>query len=55
MGEWEKVAAESENAQKVYDVLTAYLEEEGLLQTGHDAEGSAEEPAAEEAKEQAAE
>lgn len=61
MGEWEKVAAESENAQKVYDVLTAYLEQEGLLATGDDAssEGEAEEPAAEEAEgsagEQAAE
>lgn len=30
-GEWEKVAARSENAQKVYDTLTAYLEAEGLL------------------------
>lgn len=49
MGEWEKVAQQSENAQKVYDVLTAYLEEEGLLQTG-DAEAAAEEPAAEEAQ-----
>lgn len=31
MSQWEEVAAESENAQKVYDVLTAYLEEEGLI------------------------
>jgi TRAP-type C4-dicarboxylate transport system substrate-binding protein len=30
-GEWEKVAARSENAQKVYDVLTAYLEANGML------------------------
>lgn len=30
-GEWEKVAAKSENAQKVYDTLTAYLQEAGLL------------------------
>lgn len=31
MGEWEKVAARSENAQKVYDNLTAYLQSAGLL------------------------
>ena len=30
-GEWEKVAAKSENAKKVYDVLTAYLKDAGLL------------------------
>ena len=30
-GEWEKVAGQSENAQKVYDALTAYLDKEGLL------------------------
>ncbi len=30
-GEWEKVAQQSENAQKVYDTLTAYLAERGLL------------------------
>ncbi len=30
-GEWEKVASQSENAQKVYDTLTAYLEEKGML------------------------
>lgn len=30
-GEWEKVAERSENAQKVYDTLTGYLEAEGLL------------------------
>jgi TRAP-type C4-dicarboxylate transport system substrate-binding protein len=29
--EWEKAAEGSENAQKVYDTLTAYLESEGLL------------------------
>lgn len=29
--EWEKVAGESENAQKVYDTLTNFLREEGLL------------------------
>ncbi len=32
MGEWEKVATRSPNAQKVYDTLTAYLKETGLLQ-----------------------
>jgi TRAP-type C4-dicarboxylate transport system substrate-binding protein len=32
-GEWEQAAAESENAQKVYDTLTAFLEAEGLLGT----------------------
>ncbi|GAD56480.1 TRAP transporter substrate-binding protein [Limimaricola cinnabarinus] len=31
MGEWEKVAARSENAQKVYDTLTDYLTENGLI------------------------
>ncbi|NOZ32991.1 MAG: TRAP transporter substrate-binding protein [Alphaproteobacteria bacterium] len=31
IGEWEKVAAKSENAQKVYDVLTTYLKEAGLV------------------------
>lgn len=31
-GEWEKVAAESPNAQKVYDKLTGYLTEKGLMQ-----------------------
>lgn len=31
MGEWEKVAGESESAQRVYETLTAYLEAEGLL------------------------
>ncbi|SIS97113.1 TRAP-type mannitol/chloroaromatic compound transport system, substrate-binding protein [Roseivivax lentus] len=30
-GEWEKVAARSENAQKVYDALTSYLTEAGLM------------------------
>ncbi len=30
-GEWEQVAGQSQNAQKVYDTLTAYLEEEGML------------------------
>ena len=30
-GEWEKVAERSENAQKVYDALTTYLTEEGLM------------------------
>ncbi len=30
-GEWEKVAKRSANAQKVYDVLTAYLVKEGLM------------------------
>ena len=30
-GEWEKVAKQSANAQKVYDALTAYLDKEGLL------------------------
>jgi TRAP-type mannitol/chloroaromatic compound transport system substrate-binding protein len=29
--QWENVAARSENAQKVYDTLVAYLEEQGLL------------------------
>ena len=31
MGEWEKVAGRSENAQKVYDTLTSYLTENGLI------------------------
>lgn len=31
MGEWEKVGARSDNAQKVYDSLTAYLTQAGLL------------------------
>lgn len=31
IGEWEKVAGESENAQKVFDALSAYLEEQGML------------------------
>ncbi|MCA0042570.1 TRAP transporter substrate-binding protein [Celeribacter litoreus] len=30
-GEWQKVAERSENAQKVYDALTAYLTEKGLM------------------------
>ncbi|MCG7629991.1 TRAP transporter substrate-binding protein [Epibacterium sp. MM17-32] len=30
-GEWEQVASRSENAQKVYDTLTAYLKGAGLL------------------------
>ena len=30
-GEWQKVAANSEMAQKVYDTLSAYLTEKGLL------------------------
>ena len=30
-GEWEKVAGRSENAQKVYNTLTSYLESAGLL------------------------
>lgn len=33
IGEWEKQAGKSQNAQKVYDALTAYLEEEGLLKS----------------------
>ncbi|MCR4264647.1 TRAP transporter substrate-binding protein [Nitratireductor sp. ZSWI3] len=32
IGEWEKAAAKSQNAQKVYEVLTAYLTEKGLVQ-----------------------
>ncbi|HIC65738.1 MAG: TRAP transporter substrate-binding protein [Paracoccus sp. (in: a-proteobacteria)] len=32
MGEWEKVASQSPAAQKVYDTLTAYLNEKGLVQ-----------------------
>jgi TRAP-type mannitol/chloroaromatic compound transport system substrate-binding protein len=31
-GEWAKVAERSENAQKVYDVLTTYLKDNGLMQ-----------------------
>ncbi|WP_428643742.1 TRAP transporter substrate-binding protein [Roseibium sp.] len=31
-GEWKKVAERSPNAQKVYDVLTTYLKENGLMQ-----------------------
>lgn len=31
-GEWETVASRSANAQKVYDTLTAYLKEKGLVQ-----------------------
>ncbi|WP_018688955.1 TRAP transporter substrate-binding protein [Ahrensia kielensis] len=31
-GEWAKVAERSENSQKVYDVLTKYLKENGLMQ-----------------------
>lgn len=30
-GEWEQVAGQSENAQMVYDTLTDYLEENGML------------------------
>lgn len=30
-GEWKKVATQSDNAQKVYDVLTSYLKDNGLL------------------------
>ena len=30
-GEWQKVAERSESAQKVYDALTAYLSEKGLM------------------------
>lgn len=30
-GEWEKAAQKSPNAQKVYDVLTTYLKENGLI------------------------
>ena len=30
-GEWEKVAGRSANAQKVYDTLTAYLKDKGLI------------------------
>lgn len=30
-GEWEKVAAKSDNARKVYDTLTAYLKQNGLI------------------------
>lgn len=31
MGEWEKYAKRSPNAQKVYDSITTYLKESGLL------------------------
>ncbi|EYD72773.1 TRAP transporter substrate-binding protein [Limimaricola hongkongensis] len=31
MGEWEKVAARSDKAQKVYDTLTGYLKDNGLI------------------------
>ena len=31
MDQWSKVAASSENAQKVYDLLTEYLKSQGLL------------------------
>ena len=31
-GEWTSIASQSENAQKVYDTLVAYLEAEGLIQ-----------------------
>ncbi len=31
-GEWEKMAAQSPMAQKVYDTLTAHLRERGLLE-----------------------
>ncbi len=31
IGEWEKQAGQSANAQKVYDTLTTYLDNEGLL------------------------
>ena len=30
-GQWESVAGQSENAQKVYDTLTTYLKDAGLL------------------------
>ncbi len=30
-GEWQSVAQRSENAQKVYDTLTTYLQEQGLM------------------------
>ncbi len=30
-GEWKKVAAKSDNAQKVFDVLTKYLKDNGLM------------------------
>ena len=30
-GEWEKVAAKSDNARKVYETLTAYLKQNGLI------------------------
>nr|WP_090929051.1 TRAP transporter substrate-binding protein [Palleronia marisminoris] len=31
MEQWENVAGQSENAQKVYDTLTTYLQEQGML------------------------
>ncbi len=31
-GEWKKVAEKSDNAQKVYDTLTGYLKDNGLMQ-----------------------
>lgn len=31
VGEWEEVASQSENAQKVFDTLTVYLEAQGML------------------------
>ncbi|WP_090113081.1 TRAP transporter substrate-binding protein [Limimaricola pyoseonensis] len=31
MGEWEKVAERSDNAQKVYETLTTYLKDNGLI------------------------
>lgn len=31
-GEWEKLADRSDNARKVYDTLTGYLKEKGLIQ-----------------------
>ena len=31
-GEWEKVAAQSPEAQRVFDTLTAYLRDKGLMQ-----------------------
>ncbi|WP_265517292.1 TRAP transporter substrate-binding protein [Nitratireductor luteus] len=32
IGEWEEVAAKSENAQRVYELLTSYLTSKGLVQ-----------------------
>ncbi|HBT02635.1 MAG TPA: C4-dicarboxylate ABC transporter substrate-binding protein, partial [Citreicella sp.] len=31
MGQWENVAAQSDNAKQVYDTLTSYLKAQGLL------------------------